>query len=98
MITLDDKQTLQAIYQQLTSMPTRESAFTAMENLFYRVLQLARNYGSDVGENRLLNDFMEVKATVYSETQKPYSKSRQRELSIGHFKTAFKKKLALWIK
>lgn len=98
MITMDDKQTLQAIYQQLAPMSTRESAFTSMENLFYRVLQLARNYGTDSGENRLLRDFMEVKETVYSETQKLYSKSKQRELSIFHFKTAFKKKLALWIK
>lgn len=98
MLTLDDKQTLQAIYQKLAPMSTRESAFTGMENLFYRALQLARNYGGDQGENRLLRDFMEVKETVYSETQKPYSKSRQRELSIFHFKTAFKKKLAQWIK
>lgn len=98
MLTIDDKQVLQGIYQKLAPMSTHEGAFTAMENLFYRVLQLARNYGSNPEENRLLSDFMEVKETVYSETQKPYSKMRQRELSIFHFKTAFKKKLALWIK
>lgn len=98
MLTLDDKQTLQTIYQRLAPMSTSESAFTSMENLFYTALQLARNYGSDQQENLLLRDFIEVKETVYSETQKHYSKSRQRELSIGHFKTAFKKKLAQWIK
>lgn len=98
MITLDDKQALQAIYNKLAPMSTRESTFTAMENLFYKVLELARSYGPDQGENSLLRDFLEVKDTVYSETQKQYSKIRQRELSIAHFKTAFKKKLACWIK
>jgi hypothetical protein len=98
MITSVDKQTLQDIYRQLVPMSACESAFTGMENLFYRTLQLARNYGSDQGENKLLKDLIEVKESVYSETQKQYSKSRQRELTIFHFKAAFKKKLALWIK
>ena len=98
MITSVYKQTLQSIYSQLVPMSTNESAFTGMENLFYTALQLARNYGNDQGENLLLKDFIEVKETVYSETQKQYSKSRQRELTIFHFKAAFKKKLAIWIK
>lgn len=98
MLTTDDKHTLQTIYEKLAPMSTHESAFTGMENLFYRALQLARNYGNDEAQNQLLRDFIEVKETVYSETQRPYSKSRQREVSIVHFKTAFKKKLAHWIK
>lgn len=98
MITVVDKQVLQTIYQQLVPISTRERDFTNMENLFYRTLQLARNYGTDQGENRLLKDFIEVKESVYSETQKQFAKSRQRELTISHFKTAFKKKLSYWIK
>jgi hypothetical protein len=98
MINVVDKQTLQTIYLQLVPMSTRESDFTSMENLFYRTLQLARNYGSEPGENQLLKDFIEVKESVYSETQKQFSKSRQRELTISHFKSAFKKKLSIWIK
>jgi len=98
MISVVDKQTLQSIYHQLVPMSTRESDFTSMENLFYRTLQLARNYGPDQGENRLLKDFIELKENVYCETQKQFSKSRQRELTISHFKSAFKKKLSVWIK
>jgi hypothetical protein len=98
MITTFDKQTLKDIYQQLVPMPTKESGFTGMENLFYTTLQLARNYGNDLQQNPILKDFMEVKEKVYSETQKQFSKGKQKENSISHFKTAFKKKLALWIK
>lgn len=98
MITSSDKETLKTIYQQLVPMPTREGSFTGMENLFYSALQLARNYGSDQQQNGLLKDFIEVKDKAYSETQKPFHKQRQRELTIFHFKTAFKKKLGTWIK
>lgn len=98
MISACDKETLKTIYQQLVPMPTRESNFIGMENLFYSALQLARNYGNDQEQNGLLKDFIEVKEKVYSETQKPYHKSRQREITIFHFKAAFKKKLGPWIK
>lgn len=98
MINTSDKETLKTIYRQLLPMPTREGCFTGMENLFYSALQLARNYGSDQEQNGLLKDFIEVKETSYSETQKPFHKQRQRELTIFHFKTAFKKKLGTWIK
>ena len=98
MISSNDKQTLQSIYRQLVPMPPTESCFTGMENLFYRTLQLARNYGSDQEQNRLLKDFIDVKEQRFNETQKAFHKARQRELTIFHFKTAFKKKLAGWIK
>lgn len=98
MLSSNDKETLQSIYRQLVPMPATESCFTGMENLFYTALQLARNYGSDQGQNPLLKDFIEVKEKVYSETQKKFSKGRQRELTIFQFKTAFKKTLAGWIK
>lgn len=98
MITPSDKETLKAIYQQLVPMPPREGAFTGMENLFYSALQVARHYGSDGAQNGLLRDFIEVKDTAYSETQKPFHKQRQRELTIVHFKAAFKKKLGSWIR
>ena len=98
MISSYDKETLQTIYRQLVPMPTSESNFIGMENLFYTALQLARNYGSDQEQNLLLKDFIEIKEKVYSETQKQYSKSRQKEITIFHFKAAFKKKLAIWIK
>lgn len=98
MISTCDKETLKAIYRQLVPMSTSESSFIGMENLFYSTLQLARNYGNDQELNRFLKDFIEVKESVYSETQKPYTKSRQREVTIFHFKAAFKKKLAPWIK
>lgn len=98
MISTCDKETLKTIYNQLVPMSTSESNFTGMENLFYSALQLARNYGSNQEQNLLLKDFIEVKENVYNETQKPYHKKRQRELTIFHFKTAFKKKLGTWIK
>jgi hypothetical protein len=98
MLSTYDKENLKTIYRQLVPMPTRESSFTGMENLFYSALQLARNYGSDVEQNGLLKDFIEVKENVYKETQKQFTKSRQREITIFHFKTAFKKKLGTWIK
>lgn len=98
MISSCDKETLKTIYRQLVPMPASESSFTGMENLFYSALQLARNYGSDQAQNGLLRDFIEVKEKRYNETQKAYSKQRQRELTIFHFKTAFKKKLVTWIK
>jgi hypothetical protein len=98
MITSCDKETLKTIYRQLVPMPASEGCFTGMENLFYSALQLARNYGSDQMQNALLRDFIEVKENRYSETQKPYHKQQQRELTIFHFKRAFKKKLGTWIK
>lgn len=98
MISTYDRENLKTIYRQLVPMPTRESSFVGMENLFYSALQLARNYGSDVEQNGLLKDFIEVKENVYKETQKQFSKSRQKEITIFHFKTAFKKKLGAWIK
>lgn len=98
MISSCDKETLKTIYRQLVPMSTNESSFISMETLFYSTLQLARNYGNDKEQNRLLKDFLEVKEKVYSETQKLYTKSRQREVTIFHFKAAFKKTLAPWIK
>ena len=98
MITPSDKETLKTIYQQLVPIPPREGSFTGMENLFYSALQVARNYGSNQEQNGLLRDFIEVKDTSYSETQKPFHKQRQREVTIFHFKAAFKKKLGTWIK
>ncbi|HEX2533908.1 MAG TPA: hypothetical protein VHK69_09245 [Chitinophagaceae bacterium] len=96
MITPTDKQALLGIYQQLSGMPTAERNFTSMESLFYSVLHLARNYGNNRSDNPLLKDFLEIKHSVYSETQKAFSKRKQRELIIFQFKSAFKKKLAIW--
>lgn len=93
-----DKETLKTIYRQLVPMSTSESSFIGMENLFYSALQLARNYGSDEEQNQLLKGFIEIKERVYRETQKPFTKKRQREVTIFHFKTAFRKKLGTWIK
>lgn len=98
MISSCDKETLKTIYRQLVPMSTSEGNFTGMENLFYSALQLARNYGSDKEQNLLLKDFIEVKDKVYSETQRPFTKKRQREVTIFHFKAAFRKKLGTWIK
>ncbi|HZH01882.1 MAG TPA: hypothetical protein VEY32_12410 [Flavisolibacter sp.] len=98
MINAVDKATLQQTYRQLTGMTSSENHFSGMENLFFSTIQLARNYGTDQEENRFLKDMIEIKENIYTETQKPYHKAIQKEKTIFQFKTAFKKKLALWIK
>lgn len=93
-----DKQRFEEIRKSISSIGPKESAFIRVEQLFYEAINISRNYGNDVTENKLLALFKELEADHYQNTKAHFKKSSQRELVIKRFINHFKIVLALAIK
>ena len=89
---------LKAVSTSLCSLSFHESSFIKMENLFFEVLSLARTFGNNTNNQVPLTALKDIQENQYKRTQEKYSKSRQREVAIKQFRTAFKKEVSLWIK
>ena len=90
------KKRLTEIHKHLHTLRDDENSFIQVEGLFYEALSISRNYGNNESENSLLSDLKELERNEYAHKQKKYSKSRQREIVIKHFKSLFKKRLGAW--
>ncbi len=93
-----DKQRFEEIRKSITAIGPKESAFIRVEQLFYEAINISRNYGNDVAENKLLALFKDLEADHYQNTKAHFKKSSQREQVIKRFINHFKIVLALAIK
>ena len=93
-----DKQRFEEIRKSITAIGPKESAFIRVEQLFYEAINISRNYGNDVAENKLLAMFKDLEADHYQNTKAHFKKSSQREQVIKRFINHFKIVLALAIK
>ena len=93
-----DKQRFEEIRKSITEIGPKESAFIRIEQLFYEAINISRNYGNDVAENKLLALFKNLEADHYQNTKAHFRKSSQREQVIKRFINHFKMVLAVAIK
>ena len=89
-----DKKRFLEIKKRLTEVGCRESNFVQVEHMFFEVLTISRNYGSDPDENVLLADLKRIQAGPYEKTQAHFRKSSQRESRIRQFIFQFKKAIS----
>ena len=92
------KQRLEEIRKTIADIGPKESAFVRIEQLFYEAINISRNYGNDVEENKLLALFKNLEADHYKNTKAHFRKSSQREQVIKRFINHFKIVLAVAIK
>ena len=92
------KQRLEEIRKTIIDIGSKESAFVRIEQLFYEAINISRNYGNDVEENKLLALFKNLEADHYKNTKAHFRKSSQREQVIKRFINHFKIVLAVAIK
>jgi hypothetical protein len=97
-ITYEHKQNLEEMKRRLSVIGFKEANFLKIELLFYEALEIARAYGSDVQENKLLSALKQLQAHEYQDTKNFFKKSSQREQVIRRFITGFKTVLSAGIK
>jgi len=93
-----DKQRFEEIRKSITEIGSKESAFIRIEQLFYEAINISRNYGNNVDDNKLLGLFKDLEADHYKNTKAHFRKSSQREQVIKRFINHFKIVLAVAIK
>ena len=93
-----DKLRIKEFKQKLITLGKSEHAFASVECIFYDVLNIARNYGNETGENEVLYDLKKLQAEEYAETKKHFNKATQRERAISHFVHRLKGILSQWLK
>ena len=89
-ITGKDKHFLEEMKKQLATLGSKESNFLRVELLFYDALQLARNYGSNLQENKLLADLKQLQSTGYADAKSKCKKVSAQERIIKRFIVQFK--------
>jgi hypothetical protein len=88
------KEKLDEIRKKLVVLGSKESNFMGVEMLFYDAITIARTYGNDSEDNKLLFALKELEAGAYSNTKSFFKKSHQREHVIRRFIVQFKNILA----
>jgi hypothetical protein len=86
------------IRKKLSLIGSREETFISIELLFYETLNIAREYGKESSENRLLYELKQLEVNEYKATQGKFAKKNQRERTIKHFISSFKGILSQWEK
>ncbi|RYF86883.1 MAG: hypothetical protein EON98_02305 [Chitinophagaceae bacterium] len=81
---------LENIKKMTASIGAKESSFLKVELLFYEAMDIARLYGNDVEENKLLAALKRLQANAYSDTKVLLKKSSQQEQVIRRFISQFK--------
>jgi hypothetical protein len=84
--------------QVLAAIGSKEENFLRIELLFFDVNNVARTYGDDPAENKLLAALKQLQANQYRETQTKFKKSVQRERIIGRFSNQLRNILTAAIK
>ena len=97
-LTYEDKLHLEEIRKKLSIIGFKEANFLKIELLFYEAMELARNYGSDMMENKLLYALKQLQVNQYQDTKSFFKKSSQREQVIRRFITGFKSVLSSGVK
>jgi hypothetical protein len=92
------RQQLEEMKRQLSIIGFKESNFLKIELLFYDAIEIARAYGNDLNENKLLARLKELQANEYQNTKHLFKKSSQREQVIRRFITGFRSALSAGIK
>jgi|SRR6476660_5828344 len=91
-------QRLEEMKRQLSIIGFKESNFLKIELLFYDAIEIARAYGNDPHENKLLATLKDLQANEYQNTKSHFKKSSQREQVIRRFITGFRTALSAGIK
>ena len=89
-ISVEHKKQLEAIRRNLNLLGAKESNFIKVELLFYDSLSVAREYGDDVNDNRLLAALKQLQANEYRQSKALFNKSTQREQVIRRFISSLK--------
>ena len=84
-ITPDHRQQFEEIKKRLTIIGSKEANFLKIELLFYEAITIARTYGDDVQENKLLEALKKLKVNQFQDTKAFFKKSTQREQVIRRF-------------
>jgi hypothetical protein len=84
-ISTTHRQRFEEIKKNLQSLGCKEGQFLKIELLFFEVLTISRNYGSDPEQNSLLAALKNVQHDQYEKTRALTRKAGQRELSIRRF-------------
>jgi hypothetical protein len=93
-ITPEHKHHLETIKKNLSIIGSKEANFLKIELLFYEAMEVARQYGDEVNENKLLAALKEVQANEYKDTKTLFKKSSQREQVIRKFIAKFRSVLS----
>lgn len=97
-LSYKDKQQFEEIKRRLSIIGFKEANFLKIELLFYEAMEIARVYGNDSQENKLLAALKQLQANQYQNTKNLFKKSSQREQVIRRFITGFKTVLSAGIK
>jgi hypothetical protein len=97
-ITYEHKQHLEEIKKRLSIIGSKEANFLKIELLFYEAIEIARAYGNDIQDNKLLSALKQIQAYQYQDTKSFFKKSSQREQVIRRFISSFKNVLSAGIK
>lgn len=97
-ITHEHKHYFEEIKKRLTTIGAKECNFLKVELLFYEAMEIARAYGNDLHENKLLAALKQLQAHQYQDTKTVFKKSSQREQVIRRFISRFKNVLSASIK
>ena len=97
-LSIEHKQHLENIKKRLAIIGSKEASFLKIELLFYEAVDLAREYGNDVNENKFLAALKQLQSGLLQDTKAYFKKSTQREQAIRKFMTGFKSVLLAGMK
>ena len=97
-LSQEHKQSFEEIKKKLTVIGSKESNFLKVELLFYEAMEIARTYGGDLDENKLLAALKQLQTNQYQDTKTVFKKSSQREQVIRRFISQFKNILSAGLK
>lgn len=89
-ITPDHKHQFDEIKKRLTIIGSKEGNFLKVELLFYEAISIARTYGDDVEENKLLAALKQLQVNQFQDTKAFFKKNTQREQVIRRFVSQLK--------
>jgi hypothetical protein len=89
-LSQEHKQRFVEIKNSLAELGYREAAFIRVELLFFEVLTISRNYGTEEEQNGLLSALKNLQAYEYAATSANFAKALQRERAIRRFVTGSK--------
>jgi len=84
-ISIAHKHRFDEIKKQLVVIGCKEANFIKVELLFYEAMTIAREYGDDIEQNKLLAALKNLQSNQYQNTMERFKKSNQRELVIKRF-------------
>lgn len=93
-ISTPHRRRLEEIRRTVGLLGCKESNFIRVELLFFEVLDLSREYGTETATNPLLADLLKLQEDQYEKTKAPTARRTQKEIVIRHFISGFKRILS----